>query len=46
MTMLCGLDLHRRRITFDAVEAESGEAWTGRLWQPDRHRFVGGCATT
>jgi len=39
MTMVCGLDLHRRQITFDAVEVESGEAWRGRLWQPDRDRF-------
>ena len=39
MTMVCGLDLHRRQITFDALELESGEVWTGRLWQPDRQRF-------
>ena len=39
MTMVCGLDLHRRQITFDALQVESGEAWTGRLWQPDRERF-------
>ena len=24
MTMVCGLDLHRRQITFDAVEVEFG----------------------
>jgi len=39
MTMVCGLDLHRRQITFDALEVESGEVWTGRVWQPDRERF-------
>jgi transposase len=39
MTMVCGLDLHRRQITFDALEVESGQVWTGRLWQPDRARF-------
>jgi transposase len=33
------LDLHRRQITFDAVEVESGDVWRGRLWQPDRQRF-------
>ena len=39
MTMVCGLDLHRGQITFDAVEVESGQGWTGRVWQPDRERF-------
>lgn len=39
MSMVCGLDLHRRQITFDAVVPESGEAWRGRLWSPDRERF-------
>ena len=39
MTMVCGLDLHRRQITFDALEMESGEVWRGRVWQPDRERF-------
>jgi transposase len=37
--MVCGLDLHRRQITFDALEVETGEEWRGRLWQPDRERF-------
>jgi transposase len=37
--MVCGLDLHRRQITFDVLEVESGEVWRGRLWQPDRQRF-------
>ncbi len=39
MTMVCGLGLHRRQITFDALEVESGTVWTGRVWQPDRERF-------
>lgn len=39
MAMVCGLDLHRRQITFDAVEVESGEEWRGRIWQPNRERF-------
>jgi len=39
MAMVCGLDLHRRQITFDALEVDSGEEWRGRIWQPDRERF-------
>jgi Transposase len=39
MSMVCGLDLHRGQITFDALELETGEVWRGRLWQPDRERF-------
>jgi transposase len=39
MAMVCGLDLHRQQITFDAVEVASGEVWRGRLSQPDRQRF-------
>lgn len=39
MSMVCGLDLHRGQITFDALEVESGEVWRGRLRQPDRARF-------
>ena len=41
MTMVCGLDLHRRQcqITFDALHVESGDVWTGKVWQPDRERF-------
>ena len=33
MSMVCGLDLHRQQITFDALEPESGEVWRGRVWQ-------------
>jgi transposase len=39
MSMVCGLDLHRGQITFDALVLESGESWRGRVWQPDRERF-------
>ena len=39
MAMVCGLDLHRRQITFDAMVTETGESWRGRVWQPDRARF-------
>jgi transposase len=39
MSMVCGLDLHREQITFDAMETESGQVWRGRVWQPDRERF-------
>ena len=39
MAMVCGLDLHRRQITFDALEVDSAEEWRGRIWQPDRIRF-------
>jgi transposase len=39
MSMLCGLDLHRRQITFDALVPETGEAWRGRIWSPDRDRL-------
>ena len=39
MSMVCGLDLHRQQITFDALETVSGEVWKGRVWQPDRERF-------
>ena len=39
MSMVCGLDLHRRQITFHALDSVSGEVWRGRVWQPDRERF-------
>ena len=38
MAMVCGLDLHRGQITFDAAVVENGEVWRGRLWSPDRER--------
>jgi len=39
MSMVCGLDLHRGQITFDALEVETGEVWRGRIWSPDRARL-------
>ncbi|MGH9044944.1 MAG: hypothetical protein ACRDVP_08970 [Acidimicrobiales bacterium] len=39
MSMVCGLDLHRGPITFDALIPESGEVWRGRIWSPDRARL-------
>jgi transposase len=39
MSMVCGLDLHRGQLTFDALQVDSGEVWRGRIRQPDRHRF-------
>jgi transposase len=38
MSMVCGLDLHRQQITFDALDTVSGEVWRGRGWRPDRDR--------
>jgi transposase len=38
-SMVGGLDLHRRQITFELADVESGELWRGKLWQPDRQRF-------
>src|ERR1035441_10731829 len=37
--MVCGFDLHRGQITFDALEVESGEVRRDRVGQPDRARF-------
>ena len=39
MSIVCGLDLHRRQITFDALDMDTGEPWRGKIWQPDRERF-------
>jgi transposase len=39
MSIVCGLDLHRAQITFDAVVCETGEHWRGRISSPDRVRF-------
>ena len=39
MSMVCGLGLHRRQITFDALVTDSGEVWRGRVAEPDRERF-------
>lgn len=39
MSMLCGLDLHRGQITFDALIPQTGEVWRGRICSPDRARL-------
>jgi transposase len=39
MSIVCGLDLRRAQITFDAVVCETGEHWRGRIFSPDRDRF-------
>lgn len=39
MSIVCGLDLHRDQITFDALDTTSGEVWRGRLFQPHRLRL-------
>jgi transposase len=39
MSIVCGLDLHRGQVTFDALDNVTGEAWRGRIGQPDRQRF-------
>jgi hypothetical protein len=39
MSIICGLDLHRQQITFDALETETGEVWRGLVWRPDRERL-------
>ena len=38
VSMVGGLDLHRRQITFELADVASGEMWRGRLWSPDRQR--------
>jgi hypothetical protein len=38
-SMVGGLDLHRRQITFEIADTDSGEVWRGKLWQPDRQRL-------
>jgi hypothetical protein len=39
MAMVFGLDLHRRQITFDMVEVDSGQEWRGWIGQPNRELF-------
>ena len=38
VSMVGGLDLHRRQITFELADVASGEMWRLRLWSPDRQR--------
>ena len=47
MSMLCGLDLHRQQITFDALVTASGEVWRGRVCgSPTGSGCGAGCDTT
>jgi hypothetical protein len=41
MVMVGGLDLHRKQVTFDVVDTETGEGLRGRLAPADRERFRG-----
>jgi transposase len=43
MAMVCGLDLDREQITFDAVEVDSGEVWRGRGYGQPVAIAVEGC---
>ena len=45
MTMVCGLDLHRRQITFDAVEVESGRGGPAGCGSPIASGSDAGCAS-
>ena len=42
MAMVCGLDLHRGQITFDALVEETGELWRGRRGPPIAVAFAAG----
>lgn len=39
MSMVGGLDLHRKQVTFDLVDTGSGEVRRGRVCPADRERF-------
>jgi transposase len=41
VVMVGGLDLHRKQITFDVLDTESGEVWRGRISPADRELFRG-----
>jgi hypothetical protein len=41
MEIVGGLDLHRKQITFDVLDAESGEVRRGRISPADRRLFRG-----
>jgi hypothetical protein len=46
MSMVCGLDLHRGQITFDALMVESGESWRAGCGSRIGNGSGVGCATT
>jgi hypothetical protein len=39
MAVFLGLDVHRAQITFDALDAESGEVQTGQVRPANRETF-------
>ena len=41
MAIVGGLDLHRKQITFDVLDADSGEVRRGRISPADRQLFRG-----
>jgi len=41
MSIVGGLDIHRRQVTFDVVDTVSGEAWRGQLCPADREHLRG-----
>jgi transposase len=41
MAIVGGLDLHRKQITFDVLDTETGQVWRGRISPADRELFRG-----
>jgi transposase len=41
MSIVGGLDIHRRQVTFDVVDTVTGEAWRGQLRPADREHVRG-----
>jgi transposase len=39
MSIVGGLDIHRRQVTFDVVETVTGEAWRGQVRPADREHL-------
>ena len=45
MSMVCGLDLHRQQITFDALETASGRCGGAGCGSPTGNGSGAGCVT-
>lgn len=41
MQIIGGLDVHRKQITFDYIEIDTGEVKTGRICPATRQRLSG-----
>ncbi|HEV3287827.1 MAG TPA: IS110 family transposase [Streptosporangiaceae bacterium] len=41
MSIVGGLDIHRRQVTFDVVDTVTGQAWRGQLSPADREHLRG-----